>query len=81
MRLQPTLQRLAQPPLPFPVHQADDALARHEGGLQQLLGAGEGLVGAQSVQIGFRHFGARFGLEQQGVEIVERREWRHGRRV
>jgi hypothetical protein len=30
------------------------------------------------VQVGLRDFGACFGLEQQGVEFVERRERGHG---
>ncbi len=77
MRAQPAMQGFAQPALPLAMDEADDAFASDEGRLQQAFRVPQRLVGAQPVQIGLRHFGARFGLEQQGVEFVERRERRH----
>lgn len=71
------MKRLPQTAFPLAVYQPYDALPRDERSLQQALGGLHGLVGAHPVQIGFRHVRAGFGLEQQGVELVERRERRH----
>ena len=72
------MERLAQQALPLAVHQAHHALAAQERRVQEAVGFGQGLGRPQAVEIEFRHVGARFGLEQQGVEGVERRERRHG---
>lgn len=66
---QPTMQRVAQASVPFPVDDPHGPFAAHEGALDERFGRRASLVPAQAVEIGFRHVAARFGQEQQAFDL------------